>query len=134
MPASPASKPASKMNQLTIDTSVRQVPSVIMSEDERVSPHTAGPRLNSPGTGTLSGGFGIKLQKVQNEPEPAASVPKPAAPANPPVEEEKKEGDGDSDGSDKDDSKLPEPLPLLPKVTNTFSVPPKCPIDSIRFI
>ena len=31
-------------------------------------------------------------------------------------------------------AKLPEPLPLLPKVTTTFQMPPKCPLDSIRFI
>ena len=29
---------------------------------------------------------------------------------------------------------MPEPLPLLPKVTTVFSMPPKCPIESIKFI
>ena len=29
---------------------------------------------------------------------------------------------------------MPEPLPLLPKVTTVFEVPPKCPIESIKFI
>ena len=29
---------------------------------------------------------------------------------------------------------MPEPLPLLPKVTTVFSMPPKCPMESIKFI
>ena len=29
---------------------------------------------------------------------------------------------------------MPEPLPLLPKVTSVFEMPPKCPMDNIKFI
>lgn len=79
-------------------------------------------------------GFGIKLQKVLDEPE---RVVYPQTQERPKEEETTTvAGDNNSDTASKANGshKLPEPLPLLPKVTNTYSVPPKCPIDSIRFI
>ena len=55
------------------------------------------------------------------------------------VQDKKKGGVGSNSVLNEEESKvikkiMPEPLPLLPKVTTVFSMPPKCPMESIKFI
>lgn len=49
-----------------------------------------------------------------------------------PIPDEESKGDNDTKKPPK--KIMPDPLPILPKVTTVFSMPPKCPMESIKFI
>lgn len=88
-----------------------------------IEPFTANPRLSGGPTDSRNGPFEIKIKAVEVDDSKED------------VEESKLYSQTDTQQSFvKPKERLPAPMPILPKPTSVFLIPPKCPLENVNFI